>query len=430
MDADAGPGTAARPRALAAIMYGRARCGGQELRPRGPKSVVRVVGEVTALSTDSVRWTRAIVDLDAIAHNVRELKRAARPGSELMAVVKADGYGHGAVQVAETCLRAGAARLAVAIVEEGRELREAGITAPILILGATPPERAREVVAYDLTAAVFTPELAKALAAAAAGRGARAKVHLKIETGMGRIGLPPGEDLRSLARLCRDLGSLEIEGAFSHLALADAADKSYSDFQRANFERALADLAAVGVRPPLRHLANSAATIEMPDYHYELVRPGISLYGYYPADEMERRLDLRPALSWTTRVAWVKEVPPGTAIGYGCTHVTRETTRIATLPLGYADGYPRALSNQGEVLVRGQRAPIVGRVCMDQIMVDVGRIPGVAIGDEVVLIGEQGGQRITADDLATKVGTISYEILTNVSKRVPRIYRRTEAPSA
>lgn len=402
----------------------------QELRLRGPKSVTRVVGEVTGLSTDSVRWTRVSVDLDAIAHNVRELKRVARPGSELMAVVKADGYGHGAVQVAAACLRAGATRLAVAIAEEGRELREAGITAPILILGATPPERAREVVAYDLAAAVFTPELALALAAAAAERHARAKIHLKIETGMGRLGLPPGDALRGLAQLCRDLDSLDIEGVFSHLALADSADKSFSQFQRANFERALADLAAVGVRPVVRHLANSAATIELPDFHYEVVRPGISLYGYQPGDEVARRVDLRPALSWTTRVAWVKEVPAGTAIGYGCTYVTREPTRIATLPVGYADGYPRALSNRGEVLIRGRRAPVVGRVCMDQIMVDVGHIPGVTIGDEVVLIGAQGAERITADDLAKKVGTISYEILTSISKRVPRIYLRGEASSA
>lgn len=374
------------------------------------------------MSGDLARWTRATVDLSAIRHNIGELRRAARSGSTLMAIVKADGYGHGAVPVAKACLAAGAAMLGVAIVEEGVELRRAGITVPILVLGAIDPARAGEVVGNDLTAALFTPELAVALNASAHELGKRAKVHLKVETGMGRLGLPPGDALRSLARLCLSLTALDVEGVFSHLALADAADKTHAREQRRSFELALSDLAAAGLRPTYRHLANSAATIEMPDFHYDLVRPGISIYGYYPSDEVRTDLDLRPALSWTTRVAWVKQVPPGTTIGYGCTYRTADTTRIATLPLGYADGYPRLLSNRGEVLIRGQRAPIVGRVCMDQIMVDVGRIGGVSIGDEVTLIGRQGEESITADDLARTVGTISYEILTNVSKRVPRVY--------
>lgn len=374
------------------------------------------------MSEDLLRWTRATIDLGAIAHNIRELRRATHPASELMAVVKADGYGHGALPIARTCLAAGATRLAVAIVEEGIELREAGIDVPLLVLGAIDPERAPEIVANDLTAALFTPELAVALNAAAEQQGKRVRVHLKVETGMGRIGLPAGDALKSLTRLCLDLRSIDVEGAFSHLALADAADKSYAAFQRERFESALADIAAAGARLRFRHLANSAATIDMRDYHYELVRPGISIYGYFPSDEVRHELDLRPALSWTTRVAWVKQVPSETAIGYGCTFRTAEATRIATLPLGYADGYPRLLSNRGEVLIRGRRAPIVGRVCMDQIMIDVGRIPGVSIGDEVTLIGSQGDQRITADDLAKAVGTISYEILTNVGRRVPRVY--------
>lgn len=375
------------------------------------------------MAGEFARWTRAIVDLDAIAHNIRVLRQRTQPGTELMAVIKADAYGHGAVPVARACLAAGAARLAVALVEEGIELRRAGIAAPILVLGSTAPERALEAVDHHIALTVFTPELARALESAAAERGRRAKVHLKIETGMGRLGLPPGEELKSLARLCSSLRHIEIEGVFSHLALADTTDRSYVRLQQAAFETGLADLASVGVRPPMRHLANSAATLELPECHYDVVRPGISIYGYYPSPEMPRTADLRPALTWLTRVVWVKEVPADTAVGYGCTFRAAQTMRIATLPLGYADGYSRAFSNRGAVLIHGERAPIIGRVCMDQMMVDVSAIPSVSIGDEVILLGRQGGQAITADDLAEQIGTISYEILTGIGKRVPRFYQ-------
>lgn len=375
------------------------------------------------MAGDTTRWTRAIVDLEAIAHNVRALKQRTQPGTELMAIVKADGYGHGAVPVARACLAAGAARLGVAIIEEGIELRRAGIAAPILVVGATPPERAPEALDHHLALAVYSQELVLALEAAASERGRRARVHLKVETGMGRLGLPPGEELLALARLCAGLRRIEVEGVFSHLALADSADKSHARQQRVAFEAALSDLESVGVRPPVRHLANSAATLELPECHYDVVRPGISLYGYYPSAEVAPTAGLRPALTWLTRVAWVKDVPPGTCIGYGCTYRTPTAARIATLPLGYADGYPRALSNVGEVLIGGKRAPIVGRVCMDQIMVDVSDVPGVACGDEAVLLGRQGDQVITADDIARRIGTINYEILTGVGKRVPRVYQ-------
>ncbi|MEW6724867.1 MAG: alanine racemase [Bacillota bacterium] len=364
----------------------------------------------------------AEIDVAKFVHNLRQLRKAAG-GTDLMAVVKADAYGHGAVPLARAAVEAGARYLGVAIVEEGVELREAGITAPILVLGASPPEQALMVVEYNLTQTVASPELVRALGEAAGQRGRIALVHLKLETGMGRIGVAPGPQLDSLLTEIQATPGIRLEGVFTHLAAADQADQTYSRLQMRAFESGLRQVQAAGFRGIIRHVSNSAGIIALPGARYDLVRAGISLYGYFPSSEVRRDLDLRPVLSWKARISHVKEVPAGYSVGYGCTYHTQYPTTIATVPLGYADGFPRLLSNRGEVLVRGVRCQLVGRVCMDQIMLDVGKIDGVQSGEEAVIIGQQGNERLTADDLARGVGTISYEILTGIQKRVPRVYR-------
>lgn len=365
----------------------------------------------------------AEVDLGAIAHNVGELIRVKDPRAKLMAVVKANGYGHGAVPVARTALAAGAEWLGVAIVAEALELRRAGLTAPVLILGFTPPEQSEAVVAADISQTVDTVEAARALSEAATRLGRSAKVHLKVDTGMGRLGVTPDDDGLAVARAIADLPGLAMEGVFTHFATADAADKGYAHRQFSRFTEFLSRLEAAGLRFRIKHAANSAALIELPETHLDLVRAGIAIYGLYPSDEVERRVDLRPAMSVKARIAHLKEVPAGTGLSYGQTFVTGHASSVATLPIGYADGYPRSLSSRGIVLVRGRRAPVIGRVCMDQCLVDVTDVPGVGPGDEVVLLGRQGDEAVTADDLARLEGTINYEVVCAITARVPRVYR-------
>lgn len=368
-----------------------------------------------------MRPTRAVIDLSCVTHNVRALRSVTAPGVRQMAVVKADGYGHGAVPVARAALEAGAEWLGVALVEEGRELREAGIAAPILVLGATFGGDAGEAVASRLSTAVWDRGSALALDAAARSAGTRAPVHLKVDTGMGRLGLPPGEAAEFAAWIA-ELGGLRLEGVFSHLAAADESDLAFARRQLADFLEVLAALEARRLRVPLRHLANTAATMTLPETHLDLVRNGIGVYGLHPAPAVPRTVDLRPAMSLRTRVAQIKEVGPGVPLSYGATFVTRRRSRIATLPVGYGDGYPRLLSNRGEVLLRGRRAPIVGRVCMDMTLVDATDVPGVEGGDEAVLFGRQGGAFLGAEEVAEAVGTIHYEITCGVGARVPREY--------
>jgi alanine racemase len=365
----------------------------------------------------------AEVDLDALCGNIREIRRITDPHAEVMAVVKANAFSHGAEQVSRVALRCGARWLAVALLQEALELRQKGITAPILVLGFTPDADAAEVVANDISQTVFTWEGGLALAAAACRLGRKARVHVKIDTGMGRLGFPATrETVEIICRLAR-LRGLELEGIYTHFASADEPDKSYTEEQFRKLQQVLSQLAAQGVYIRWRHCANSAATLDLPHTHLDLVRPGIILYGLYPSEAVRHDLvRLRPVLSLKARVAHVKEVPRGTAISYGCTYVTSGATRIATLPLGYADGYSRLLSNKAEVLIRGRRAPVAGRVCMDQMMVDVGRIPGVAPGEEAVLIGRQGDQEVTVEELAGLMGTINYEVITRIGARVPRRY--------
>lgn len=369
-----------------------------------------------------IRPTWAEVNLDHIAHNVREFRRILPAQTRIMGTVKADGYGHGAVQVARQVLAAGSDYLAVACVEEGAELRRAGIEAPVLVLGFTPPAAADEVVRWNLTQTVFQTELVDALAEAAAALGKKARVHVKVDTGMGRIGLQ-AEEAADFISAVQDRKGIELEGVFSHFATADEANKTYAQGQIVRWKKLLAELEKRRIRIPLRHIANSAAAIEYPDMAYDMVRIGISLYGLYPSKEVNRsKVQLRQALRFITRVVHLKTLPRGAGVSYGAARVQREQAVIATLPVGYGDGYSRRLSGKAEVLIRGKRAPVIGRICMDQCMVDVTGIEGVSLGDEAVLYGGQGNDCISLDEVAGWAGTISYEISCGLGKRVPRKY--------
>lgn len=366
------------------------------------------------------RPTWVEIDLEAIAHNVRRLCALIGSDVALMVIVKADGYGHGAIKTARTALNNGASWLGVACLSEALALRRVGIEAPILALGYTPPWQAREMVEQQIDATVFSLENAQALSRAALELGRTACVHVKVDTGMGRLGLAPAEALPFVAALQR-LPGIAVRGIFTHFATADSADRQYCNCQLQQFRQALEELERAGLRPPLAHAANSAATISLPEARLDMVRVGIALYGLNPSAEVPCPPDLYPALAFKTQVAQVKACPAGSCISYGCTYRTPYDARIAVIPVGYADGFRRAPQHWGEVLVRGRRAPVVGRVCMDQTMIDVTNIPAVRQGDEVVLIGAQGHERITVDEVAARLGTINYEVVSEILARVPRV---------
>lgn len=366
------------------------------------------------------RPTWVEIALDAIAQNVRRLVELVGPGVDVMAILKADGYGHGALKVAHTALNNGATWLGVACLGEAIALRRAGVAAPILILGYTPPWQARDAVLHNVSATIFSQEVAVALSRAALSLNRTARAHVKVDTGMGRLGLLP-EEVLSFMRDVRNLPALEVEGIFTHMAAADDADLSYTYWQLARFDQVLATLRSEGLLPRYIHAANSAAMLRIRESHYNMVRPGIALYGLNPSPAAPLPEGFRPALSFKCQIAQVKTLPEGSYIGYGCTYRTRRQERIAVIPVGYADGFRRAPAHWGEVLVRGRRAPIVGRVCMDQTMINVTDIPDVRQGDEVVLIGSQGNECITVDEVAQRLGTISYEVISEILARVPRI---------
>lgn len=380
----------------------------------------------------------AEIDLGAVAHNLREVRRVCHPQARIMAVVKADAYGHGAPAVARTALENGADALGVARAWEGLTLRRTGIRAPILVFGYSSPELAGDLLEHDLTPTIFSLEQARQLSAAAASRRRTLKAHLKIDTGMGRIGFV-AEEAGGLKRVVGQVAAtarlprLEIEGIYTHFAAADGADKANARSQLALFHDLLARLQHLGLNFPLRHAANSAAIIDLPEAHLDLVRAGIMLYGLYPSAEVSReRVELWPAMQFKARVAQVRAVPAGFRVGYGATYVAPRSTRLATVTVGYADGYNRLLSTRGSLLVRGCRAPVVGRVCMDQTVVDVGQIEGVRPGDEVVIFGCQGNECIAVEELALATGTINYEIVSTITARVPRLYAgraKVAAPS-
>lgn len=372
---------------------------------------------------DSHRPAWAEIDLDCLTHNIREFQNVIPEVTQIMAVVKADAYGHGAKEVATAALRAGATRLAVAIVEEGIVLRRQGMTAPIHILGVSAPGTEQAVIEHNLIPTICCIDSAQHFSAAGCALGKTVTFHLKIDTGMGRIGARP-EQLPALADAIKSLPNLDLEGVMTHFSKADETDKTYTTQQLNTYLQSLEFLKEQGITPRIRCLANSAAAIDVPESLFDMARIGISLYGLYPSDEVHKgRVKLKPVMSWKTRIVFLKHLPPGEAISYGGQFITQRPTLVATLPVGYADGYRRRLwKTGGQVLVKGQRAPIIGRVCMDMCMIDVTDIAEVAVGDEVVLIGEQGDETVTADEMAAQLDTINYEITCLVGKRVPRVY--------
>jgi alanine racemase len=367
--------------------------------------------------TARLRPTVAEVDLGAIRHNVGALKP---PEAELMAVVKANGYGHGDVPVAAAALEAGATWLGVALVEEGVRLREHGLRAPVLLLSEFPPGSATEVVGNQLTPTLYTEAGLDAVAGTARDLGRQVGVHVKVDTGMHRVGLPPSEVVAFAGRA--QASGLEVEGVWTHFARSEDADEPTTREQLKRFLEVLDDLDAAGIRPRYRHAANSGATLAWPEAHLDLVRVGIAMYGISPGPALDGRVDLRPAMSLRSRVSFVQRLPAGEAISYGHRYRLERDATIATVPVGYADGYLRALSNAARVLIGARRHPVAGSVTMDQLMVDCGDEP-VHVGDEVVLFGRQGPGEIRAEEVAGWAGTIGYEIVCAVGTRVPREYR-------
>ena len=360
----------------------------------------------------------AEVDLSAIAHNIKETRKMLQPDTKLCAVVKANAYGHGAIPVAKAAVEAGADFLAVAMTQEALELRLAGIQIPLLILGSLTRGHEETVVEYGISQAVYDLKSAEMLSAAAVKMDKTAKIHLAIETGMNRIGCKVSE-AGELALAIANLPNVELEGAFSHFAKADATDKAYMQQQYDVFLKAMKNIEDKGINIPLKHIANSAAITEAPSVHMNMVRQGITLYGLWPSSEVKHKLRYKPVMTLKAKIAFIKETPVGEKVGYGCTYETKRTTKIATLPLGYADGISRKLSNKGFVSIRGCMAPIVGTVCMDQMMVDVTDIPDVEEEDEVIIFG---GNEISLDTVAHWMETISYEVACLLSPRVPRKY--------
>jgi alanine racemase len=377
-----------------------------------------------------VRPTLVEVDLSAIAANVAEACRLAGHGTEVMAIVKADAYGHGAVPVARAALRAGASWLGVATPEEAVPLRAARVASPILVLGPIAPEQAELVAIHALEQCVSDPAQAEALDRAARASGRTLSLHLKVDTGMGRVGLPSGR-VRWAAEKIRALSSVRLSGLMTHFADAEAEEPAFAREQLRRFAEAEQALRHAGANRLIRHAANSAALLCLPESRLDLVRPGIMLYGYDPRGRhYAAESVLRPALRFRTLISQIAAVPRGASVSYGRTFVAPRDLIVATLPVGYADGWGRLLSNRGQVLIRGRRVPIVGRVCMDMTMVDVTDLPEVRVGDEVVLIGRQGAEDITADEVAELQGTISYEVLCRIGPRVPRVYRPQRTPPA
>ena len=389
------------------------------------------LNRVSSILHEYLRRTWATIDLDAAAHNFHVIRAAMGQGVKMCCVVKADAYGHGAVQLGRLYERLGAEWLAVSNLEEAEQLRDAGVHLPILILGYTPPRCALDLSENQIAQAVLSERYALELNQAAAQAEVRVRVHLSLDTGMSRIGFLYQDPktgtpaLDAIERVC-SMPHLLPEGIFTHFAVADggADGEAFTRRQFECFQSAIDRLSARGISFPICHCANSAAISEYPEMQLSMCRPGIILYGMQPSEELREKLDLQPVLSFSSTVSLVKTVPAGTVLSYGSTYRTERETRVATVSVGYADGYPRLLSNAGEVLLHGRRAPVLGRVCMDQMMVDVTDIPGVAEGDTAVLIGRDGDEEILTADIARFAQTIPYEITCNLNKRVPRVYVR------
>lgn len=336
-----------------------------------------------------------------------------------MAVVKANGYGHGAIPVAHAAIQGGATWFGVARIEEALELRRGGIESPILVLGYTSPGTYVEAVTQRISMSMWTKDQVKEISIAAQQAGLPAHVHLKVDTGMSRLGISPDETYE-LVKVIQDIDGVFLEGIFTHFARADEINQFYSDLQEKSFQIAIDQVEAAGLKPPLIHAANSAASLVRPRSRYNLVRTGIAIYGLHPSKECKLPPDFRPSLAWKSILTQVKVLPPGVGVSYGSEYITKSMERVGTVPVGYADGYRRVHGN--EIIVRGVRVPVIGRVCMDQITVQLDSVPHAAAGDEVILIGEQGELQITADDLADCWGTVNYEVVCGIGSRVPRLY--------
>ncbi len=371
------------------------------------------------------RTVWAEINIDNLAHNMKEIRRNTKEGTLVTAVVKANAYGHGSVETGKVFLENGVDRLAVATVQEGMELRKAGIKAPILILGATPNSQHSLAVKWDLIETVFSYENAKELSKIAKENNKIAKIHIKIDTGMGRIGfLPQKETIRQIKRI-NSLSNLKIEGIFTHFARADERDKTFTKEQFNKFNWIIKEIEKLGINIPIKHVSNSAGIIDLPEYNLDMVRAGIINYGIYPSNEVNKeKMKLKPAMALKTKISNIKKVPENMGISYGHKSITKRESIIGTIPIGYADGFTRLLSSKGEVLVKGKRVPIIGRICMDQSMIDLTDIDHINIGDEVVIFGEQNNHYIHVDEIAKKLGTISYEIVCMVGRRIPRIYKK------
>ncbi len=368
------------------------------------------------------RPTRSVVDHDALRWNLRQIRSRIGARVKILSMVKANGYGHGAVAVAKTLAAAGSDAFGVATLEEGVELRRAGVRQPIIVLAGMYLDQIEQFLAHQLTPVIHELARLKELDTALLSRGATFDCHLKIDTGMGRLGLLAA-DVESWLPELKTLRAIKLAGIFSHFSHADSVEGAYTRQQLKSFTGVIERLRAEDIMVPLVHLANSAATITLSSSYFDMVRPGIMLYGVYPSPAMAEQIDLKTVLSWRTEILQLKRVPRGTSISYGQTFITERESVIATLPIGYADGYRRSISNRGVALVRGQRAPVAGRVCMDLTMLDVTDIKNVQQGDEVVLLGRQGDAVISADEMAIWADTISYEILTSIGARVPRIHQ-------
>lgn len=381
------------------------------------------INQATITTNGIVRPTFVEVDLARLTQNFRAIKSHVGP-AKVMAILKANAYGHGLVETARHLVAIGADYLGVAFLEEGILLREEGITAPILVLGGIMGNQVPLFLDYDLALTASSLEKLEQIQQVARARNTVARVHIKIDTGMERIGVHyySAEPLLEASLAC---DHCQVEGIYSHFANADAADLSSARLQLARFQEVLTFYEERGLELPLRHIANSGAILQLPEAHLDMVRAGILLYGVYPSQDVPSTIDVRPALAWKSHVVYFKVVKPGHPVSYGSTWQSEEMVRVVTVPVGYGDGYFRSLSNRASVLIRGKRYPVVGRVCMDQTMVNIGWETAYN-GDEVVLLGEQDEEAITAVDLAEWAGTIPYEVLTNINTRVPRIYKRDQ----
>lgn len=367
----------------------------------------------------------AEINLDSLRHNIEAIREIVPSNSMIMAVVKANAYGHGSVESSMVFLENGADSLAVATLSEAIELRRAGITAPILILGYTSPEQVESILRWSITPTVYTIDYAKSLSGAADRIGVTADIHVKIDSGLGRIGFQPNEASLDAISEIKRMPNINVEGIFTHFALADSKDKRYTVKQFNVFENFLDRLTERGISVPIKHASNSAAIMDQPEYSLDLVRPGCISYGIYPSGDAQReKLELKPAMAFKTRITHVKTVPPGTGISYGLTYTTKNECLIGSLSVGYADGYSRVLSNRAEVWVEGERAPVVGRVCMDQTMVDLTGLQSPVRRSTVTLFGDGQSGEPRVEDVARWMRSIADEVVSGVSRRVPRVYTR------